>query len=51
MITSLSLLTLADIDSEEEMLGYGLGIIFLNIGMYIAAPTFALFKVRKYILH
>jgi len=28
----------ADIDSESEMLGYGIGVILLNIGMYFAAP-------------
>ena len=30
---------LADIDSESEMLGYGIGVILLNIGMYFVAPA------------
>ena len=25
-------------DSEEEVLGYGIGLILLNIGMYIITP-------------
>ena len=29
----------ADIDSESEMLGYGIGVILLNIGMYFVAPV------------
>ena len=33
LLTSLTLLQYADIDSESEMLGYGIGIILLNIGM------------------
>ena len=30
---------LVDIDSESEMLGYGIGVILLNIGMYFVAPV------------
>ena len=29
----------ADIDFESEMLGYGIGVILLNIGMYFVAPA------------
>ena len=29
----------ADIDFESEMLGYGIGVILLNIGMYFTAPV------------
>jgi len=39
MLTSLAILNYVDIDSEEEMLGYGIGIILLNIGMYFIAPA------------
>ena len=35
------------IDSESEMLGYGIGIILLNIGMYFVAPAVLIMKVRK----
>jgi len=47
LLTSLSLLNHVDIDSEEEMLFYGIGIILLNIGMYFAAPAFVLNQIRK----
>ena len=47
LLTSLTLLQYADIDSESEMLGYGIGIILLNIGMYFVAPAVLLMKVRK----
>jgi len=39
LLTSLTLLQYADIDSESEMLGYGIGVILLNIGMYFVAPA------------
>jgi len=39
LLTSLTLLQYADIDSESEMLGYGIGVILLNIGMYFMAPA------------
>ena len=47
MLTSLAILNYVDIDSEEEMLGYGLGIILLNIGMYFVAPAVVIFKIRN----
>ena len=46
LLTSLTLLQYADIDSESEMLGYGIGIILLNIGMYFVAPA-VLIMFRK----
>ena len=49
LLTSLTLLQYADIDSESEMLGYGIGIILLNIGMYLVAPVVITLKlVKKY---
>jgi len=39
LLASLALLQYADIDSESEMLGYGIGVILLNIGMYFVAPA------------
>jgi len=39
LLASLTLLQYADIDSESEMLGYGIGVILLNIGMYFVAPA------------
>jgi len=47
LLSSLSLLQYVDIDSEEEMLGYGIGIILLNIGMYFVAPTLIIFKLKN----
>ena len=47
LLTSLTLLQYADIDSESEMLGYGIGIILLNIGMYFAVPAVLVTKIRK----
>ena len=47
LLTSLTLLQYADIDSESEMLGYGIGVILLNIGMYFVAPAVLITKIRK----
>jgi len=47
LLTSLTLLQYADIDSESEMLGYGIGVILLNIGMYFVAPAVLIMKIRN----
>ena len=47
MISSLSILNLTDIDSEEEMLGYGISIILLNVGMYVGIPLFGILKLHQ----
>jgi len=47
LLTSLTLLQYADIDSEYEMLGYGIGIIILNIGVYFVAPIVLIMKISK----
>ena len=47
LLASLTLLHYADIDSESEMLGYGIGVILLNIGMYFVAPVVLIMTVRK----
>jgi hypothetical protein len=47
LLTSLTLLQYADINSESEMLGYGIGVILLNIGMYFVAPAVLVMKIRK----
>ena len=49
LLTSLTLLQYADIDSESEMLGYGIGVILLNIGMYFVAPAVLVMKIKKLI--
>ena len=46
LLTSLNILNFLDINSEAEMIGYGLGIIALNIGMYFGVPV-VVAKKRK----
>jgi len=48
LLTSLTLLQYTDIDSESEMLGYGISIILLNIGMYFVAPAVVIMKIRSF---
>ncbi len=48
MLTSLSLLNHVNIDSEQEMLGYGIGIILMNVGMYIGIPVFGILKIYQF---
>ena len=48
LLASLTLLQYADIDSESEMLGYGIGVILLNIGMYFIAPAVLIMKIRSF---
>ncbi|MDC0199667.1 hypothetical protein OAJ83_02295 [Candidatus Nitrosopelagicus sp.] len=47
LLTSLTLLNYVEIDSEEEMLGYGIGIILLNIGMYFVAPASLILVIKR----
>ena len=47
LISSLAILDYVDIDSESEMLGYGIGIVAMNIAMYVALPVSALYYVRR----
>jgi len=47
LLTSLAILNYVDINSEEEMLGYGIGVILLNIGMYFVAPAVIIFKIKN----
>jgi len=48
MLTSLTLLNYVEIDTEEEMLGYGIGIILLNVGMYFVAPAAIILQVKRW---
>ena len=47
LLTSLTLLQYTDIDSESEMLGYGIGVMLLNIGMYFIGPAILIIKIKK----
>jgi hypothetical protein len=44
LITSLTILNYVDIDSEAEVLVYGIGVILLNIGMYFVVPLLMISK-------
>ena len=47
LLTSLSILNHVDIDSEASMLGYGIGIIMMNVGMYFIIPITVIIKLKK----
>jgi len=47
LITTLSILNYVDIDSEAEMLGYGIGVIMLNLGMYFVAPALVVIRLKQ----
>ena len=47
MLSSLSILNYVEINSDQEMLSYGIGIILMNIGMYFVAPAMIIYKIRK----
>ena len=48
LLASLTLLQHVDINSEYDMLGYGIGIISLNVGMYFIAPALLITKIRSF---
>jgi len=47
MISSLSILNYVDMDSEAEVLGYGISLIILNIGMYVGIPAVVIVGIRN----
>ena len=47
MLSTLSILNLVEINSEAEMLSYGIGIVLMNVGMYFAVPAIVIYKIRK----
>ena len=48
MLTSLSILNYVEINSEQEMLGYGISLILLNIGMYAVIPAVGIQRLYQY---
>lgn len=48
LLTSLTLLNYVEIDTEEEMLGYGISIILLNIGMYFVLPAAVILQIKRW---
>ncbi|MEE8255806.1 MAG: peptidylprolyl isomerase, partial [Nitrosopumilaceae archaeon] len=47
LLMSLSILNYFDVDSESEVIGYGIGVILLNIGIYFVVPAVVIQKLRK----
>ncbi len=45
LLSSLSLLNYVNMDSEFEVLGYGISLIILNLGMYFVAPAIIIVKI------
>lgn len=50
LLTTLSLLNHLDINSEEEMIGWGIGILSLNAGFYFGIPFFVAIKLKRNLL-
>ena len=47
MLSTLSILNYVDMDSESNVLGYGISLIILNLGMYIGIPVGVVIGIRK----
>ncbi len=47
MISSLSILNYVDMNSEVQVLGYGISLIILNLGIYIGIPAVVIIGIRK----
>lgn len=47
MLASLGIMSLAEPGSEQQVLGYGLAVIALNLGMYVGVPAGAVAAARR----
>jgi sugar lactone lactonase YvrE len=47
MISTLSIMTLAEDGNDAQILGLGMSVIALNLGMYIAAPAIVVYGIKK----
>jgi len=47
MISSLSILNNVEMNSEVDVLVYGISLILLNVGMYAGVPAIAVIGIRK----
>jgi hypothetical protein len=47
MISSLSILNYVDMNSESEVLGYGISLILLNLGMYLGVPAIVVIGIKR----
>ena len=45
LLTSLSVMSMAD--SDQEIIGYGTGVILMNLGMYVAIPGMMIYGISK----
>ncbi|AFS81980.1 Ig family protein [Candidatus Nitrosopumilus sediminis] len=45
LLSTLSVMSYAE--SESEVFGYGIGVILMNVGMYIAIPTMLIMKLKR----
>mgnify|MGYP003341029892 FL=1 len=43
----MSILNHTNIHSEQQMLGYGIGVILLNISMYFVVPAVIILKINN----
>jgi len=46
LLSSLSIMEHAD--SESEVLGYGIGVILMNLGIYVGIPAFGILKLYQF---
>jgi len=49
LLSSLSLLNYVNMDSETEVLTYGISLILLNVGMYFVAPAIVIHRIKKFV--
>lgn len=47
LLATLSILPALDIDSESEVIGYGAGVILLNVAIYVISPMLALLTIKR----
>ena len=47
LLTSLSILSFFDVDSETEVVGFGIGIILLNASIYFFIPFLTFFTIKR----
>jgi hypothetical protein len=50
LLVTLSLLNHLDINSEGGMIGFGIGILSLNVGFYFGIPFFVVIKLKRNLL-
>jgi len=47
MLLTLSVMSHVDIDSEQQMVGYGVGLILMNAALYFVAPALVIIQVKR----